>query len=128
MSYPISTNPKVEGLRFLAWDSDNKEWAVYYYDYGGWDGLSLVLYNDRHQECYAGDIVRWQPLPSDPELEEANKKAKVSVINANDLEVLNVRKTSESGSSYKSANMDDGDVFSCDYTIFINRTNNGLVN
>ncbi len=127
MSYPISEIPKIEGYKFLAWDSENKEWLILYYETGGWDGEGLVLYNG-HQEYFGGDITHYMPLPEDPELKEANNKAKVSVINANDLEVLNVRKTSESGSSYKSANMDDGDVFSCDYTIFINRTNNRLVN
>jgi len=114
MSYPISTNPKIEGKRFLAWDSDNKEWSIYYYDIGGFDSLDLVLYNDRHQECYAGDITRWQPLPDDPELEESTNKARVSVINANDLEVLNVQQ------NYEGSSMDDSNILWSTDSILIN--------
>ncbi len=104
MSYPISTNPKIEGKRFLAWDSENKEWLILYYETGGWDGNELVFYTDNHKEYYGGDITRWALLPDDPELEEATNKAKVSVINANDLEVLNVRQ------NYEGSSVDDSNI------------------
>ncbi len=115
MSYPISTNSKIEGKRFLAWDSDNKEWVIRYYAVNEWQ--EWALYDDNHKECYAGDITRWQPLPEDPELAKTMTRARRTVLNANDLEVLN----------HESKRLDDGNI-NINCSVLNNRTNNGLVN